>query len=315
MESMRESDPCLCQSGRPFSACCLGIDGITLRPRPACTTPTLPETGVGLPKCYASELCDCDTVLTNEHPKPKSVLELIASGGNKIVVTHVVPGQDRKVFEVSPKSLCSGNLCNRHNGALSGVDAVASRFRSTYDRIRAEFGDNRLRREDRDFLFAGEDIERWMLQELCGMLDSRGLITREWNFLTGKLPIRWLRILFGQEPFPPEWGLYWQGVHPNDGASNRGDGISPLFDADGIVAGCDVQIDDIRFALLLTERERLRTQMEHPCGLELGQLYRPSSICLQNGLCEKVILFRWEDQNAGRGFGHGFHFRQREGKP
>jgi hypothetical protein len=93
-------------------------------------------------------------------------------------------------------------LCERHNSALSPLDAIGHRFFKSFRTLNAELRDKLKKPRNRGYLFNGHDIERYILKILCGdgfankMQGAEGRI-RDW-----RPSPQWIRILYGLEPFP-----------------------------------------------------------------------------------------------------------------
>ena len=92
-------------------------------------------------------------------------------------------------------------LCERHNAALSPLDAIAVRLFQAFDEEGATDSGKRLL-----YLFSGHDVERWLLKVLCGITWSKNWVLDVKPDLW--IPQYWLEILFGEEEFPDEQGLY-----------------------------------------------------------------------------------------------------------
>jgi hypothetical protein len=112
------TDRCLCGSGRLMRDCCLFV---------RCdTTPSMPATGYAHPSCFARDIRDCSRAISREHYISRSVLDLFGGGGIAVSGMPWIPdGEQRRV---SAASLTGRMLCERHNQALSSLDAVAARF-------------------------------------------------------------------------------------------------------------------------------------------------------------------------------------------
>jgi hypothetical protein len=188
---------CPCGSQVPASRCCLTPTGF--RKTPARTSPPSPKTGKSLDMCYARALGDCGGGPSREHYISESLLHYL-NRDNDLRVSGLpwVKGQERIV---PPNALASRMLCNRHNSALSTLDAIAVRLFQAFDEGRAAGSGQQL-----IHLFSGHDLERWLLKILCGVVSSKSVsVDGEVNL---SIPEYWLRILFGEAEFPGEQGLY-----------------------------------------------------------------------------------------------------------
>jgi len=100
-----------------------------------------------------------------------------------------------------PGALASRILCDRHNAALSPLDAIAVRLFQAFDESGASGSGKQML-----YLFSGHDLERWLLKIMCGLTFSKGLTLETEAELS--FPKYWLEILFGYVGFPDEQGLY-----------------------------------------------------------------------------------------------------------
>jgi hypothetical protein len=105
-------------------------------------------------------------------------------------------------------ALASNILCRNHNSALSGLDALGLRFVDTAMATARDMRTRRRRRPPQVYLFNGEDLERWMLKCLCGLVTSGtavvGVLGEEQVWRPARL---WLECLFGVVPLPSGYGL------------------------------------------------------------------------------------------------------------
>jgi hypothetical protein len=196
--SISPDSSCPCGSRVPASSCCLTGSGFKKLPGP--TSPPLPATGIALPACYAASLDDCSLKLSREHFVSESLLDEL-NRDNDLRVSGLKWQEAGQEKVLSPKALASKILCDRHNSALSSLDAIAARLFGAFNEERASGSGRQLLH-----LFSGHDLERWLLKILCGLVYSG-------NFQTGDraevpIPEEWLQILFGYADFPEGQGLY-----------------------------------------------------------------------------------------------------------
>ena len=195
--SVAPSAPCPCGSGDPASRCCLTTAGF--RKVPASTIPRPPRTGSSLQSCYASVLTDCNSRRTREHYISESLLQYLnRTDGLKV---SGLAWLEEKEITLPPGALASTILCDRHNAALSPLDAIAVRLFQAFDEDRAGGSGKQML-----YLFCGHDLERWLLKIFCGVICSKGLTLETGVDLS--IPKYWLEILFGYAEFPDEQGLY-----------------------------------------------------------------------------------------------------------
>ena len=184
--------PCPCGSGKVLKDCCLTKRNVT--------TPPGEKTGYMNPRCYARVLADCGRQLSREHYISESILVLM--NAKQIVAMGfpwLGPGELRRV---SPESLTAKVMCTRHNSALSGLDStdlllfnyLVGESRENYQNV---------------LLINGEEIERWMLKTLCGVVASGNVVHDSAQIRGWEPPRQWLEVLFGSERIPPGCGLHY----------------------------------------------------------------------------------------------------------
>ena len=192
----RSIDPCLCGSRKRAGQCCLKETGQLVK-SPSETKPPAGPTKLVTEKCYAGELNDCDgDSPTKEHYISAAVLELM---GDKIDLGGAPWKKDDGPLSIS--ALTSRILCKRHNNVLSGLDSEAARL------FNALIGFHKGQTKGRT-LFSGEDIERWMLKTLAGIVAS-GTAARGGERVKANPSREYLEILFGEKTMPLEWGLHY----------------------------------------------------------------------------------------------------------
>jgi len=184
-------DTRLCGNGRLMRDCCLfaRFD----------TTPPGPATGHARPSCYARDLKDCSLKISREHYISQSVFTLFGEGGITVSGMPWIPDGGHK--RVSTASL-TGNLpCERHNQALSALDAIAAKY---FRFFIAKWSDDEIE----VFLTRGYDLERWMLKVLCGLVVSGNSTHVGERLSTWIPPWEWLEILLGNSDVEAPAGLH-----------------------------------------------------------------------------------------------------------
>jgi hypothetical protein len=143
-------DSCTCGSGKVFVDCCFA---------PLDTRPPGAPTGYAHPACYARELGDCSPSSSREHFVSRNILDLLGPGQAQVQGLHWLQPGETKLLD--PRALATRVLCERHNNALSPLDALAGRF------FRFVRGDETKFTE---LVIPGYELERWMLKVLCGIM-------------------------------------------------------------------------------------------------------------------------------------------------
>lgn len=192
--------PCPCGADRKARFCCR--TGDCWWQRAPVSLQELPP-GSSLSGCYAAHLGTCGGKLSLEHFISEGILREF---GPLVDVSgfHWVPPGESKL--VPPQTLAARVLCQTHNSVLSPLDNRALVLARTALDITRTIGDPA---SPTTFdLFAGEDLERFMLKAFIGVVTSRVLLGRR-EVPKDQPGIQQLvRILFGLEPMLPEMGLY-----------------------------------------------------------------------------------------------------------
>jgi hypothetical protein len=241
--------------------------------------------------CYARELGGCSDQPSREHYLSRSVLKLI---GDTPIVEGLpgVPSGQR----IGIGSLASKIMCDKHNSALSALDAAAARLFGAVQRFDADLRDTTNPATDSERL-SGTKIERWLLKVGFGLAAA--------NERTGRAqPIRdrgrMLRVLFGSGSWPRSWGMYV--------AAGLGDGMAAPADV-GVETGVHPETHE-----LMCVKVWIRFL---PLLLALGQPnlsrdnFRPASIILDRPPepATKTLHLSWGD-----GRNHGLFRFSRTGE-
>ena len=165
----RPESPCPCESGKAFKACCLHTDGVPRVLLPS-LVPKNPLTGYTNPRCYLKHTKDCSEQISREHFISRSVLEITKTFG-----LQGLPWQDpsEEVLNYGIENLASRILWERHNSALSPLDAMAARTYKIIMQIRDELAKPTQYSRGRWFIASGEALELWTIKILCGLFFSK----------------------------------------------------------------------------------------------------------------------------------------------
>lgn len=203
-----------------------------------------------------------------------------------------LPWQEKGVPKsLPPRAIAGRILCDRHNSALSPLDDVAGRF---FDRLEAaaifpETGDSRP--SNSLSIFSGLDIERWMLKLMCGLASSGNMSFSNKPLPDTTIPAEWLRILFGNEPFPEGQGLYAHATVGRQFETVRGITVRPLASY-GRLSGIRLSLNGVEFALSM-----MAPALAHP-ELSRSYVYRPLELHFTIPEAEHSITFHWEPPGA-----------------
>jgi hypothetical protein len=228
------------------------------------------------PKCYARGDANCSTKISKEHFISKTLLKRIQRDNTAKIAG--LAWQAPQTFQRVPiKGLASNILCERHNSALSGLDATFAAFTqaiSDFDRAKSK--------EQTEHKFSGNDIERWSLKCLIGLTVSGNL--------KGGPKAECADLLFKRRPWPEAWGLYFANV-----------GSTPIYHTDSfvmetltgpdrkIVLAAKFHIQGLPFILILGT----------PGDANSFGIRRPFEIVLRSGVGERRLRLSWEDGEPG----------------
>jgi len=266
---------CPCGSGANAKFCCNRVSN-HWKKTPGVILPGGAKTGISHPKCYFSHSCDCSPKISREHFISHGILKLMEKSGDS-AVTGLPWLKDGQFTLVSPKSLVGRVLCERHNNALSPLDTAAICAKRTVGEFDADFCGDSPRAEVR--LLAGEDLERWMLKTLCGLVAAKQLKHYESQPLQD-----WVSILYGVTPWPPGWGLY---LHAVDFQHERHLRIETFRDQDHQINLVHFPVNNLGLCFAMPKSQN---------GFKSVQkLYRPSYIHFRNGTIRKSLILTWEN--------------------
>jgi SEC-C motif len=267
------NDPCPCGSTFKAKKCCLQRNG-TFSKSPAIIAPTGGITGFSHPQCFAKNDCNCSSKISREHFISETLLRQIELNGTAKVAG--LNWQKPQTFNIIPiPTLAPKVLCERHNNALSPLDSTMGYFSQTlqdYDdstHPSVQTPSNELR------LFAGEDIERWMLKCLLG-----GTVS---NNFSSRLKPECLEILYGRLDWPSHWGLYIKAIPE-----------TTLYHSDSFGIETNVAPDKtILMARFVVRGLPLYLVMGKPDDPNTFGTWRPSFIVFEDRKIKKVIQFSW----------------------
>ncbi len=271
------TDPCWCGSRRPVTECCLK--------RRSPSRPSV-RTGRKNKRCFAASLGDCSPRISKEHYITEGVLKLFGDPLPVGGMPWLEPGERRKI---GVSNLTAKILCERHNGLLHGLDQLAIRLMTTFLWSRGnQIADEAVRRSNLH-LFSGDDLERWMLKVLCGVVASGNATGSKGVISSWQPPLHWLQILFEGESFPTGWGIYFPLASQEVLVREISAPIAFATIGEDASLGAYIVFDTLKFLLAMAEppRSRTRTLLEH-------HTYRPSEFKVTNGHVENRLFFLWE---------------------
>ena len=208
-------DNCPCGSRREAQRCHRASDHSWVVERPPALI-TGPWTGYANPGCYARASNDCDHQLTREHWISDDLLERVSGDNKKVVAVEGAAWQGTrgKQKTIGINSLSARMLCERHNGALSPLDKMAS---ESFSHLRDDLLDMMWRVGTVEFprgftLVSGPYFELWLLKVLWGAIEAKALTVNghvAYGFRLGGVTAETLaEILWRGADWPKHWGLY-----------------------------------------------------------------------------------------------------------
>src|SRR5438067_1344997 len=117
--------PCPCGSAKLARLCCFNGDGWH-KPPAVLGLNALPPAS-RIEKCYMKELGSCAGPISGEHIISESVIRVLMADGDFSIsgLPWLEAGEERIL---APQSLTANCLCEKHNSALSPLDAAAKYF-------------------------------------------------------------------------------------------------------------------------------------------------------------------------------------------
>jgi len=269
--------PCICDSGDKAKFCCLKSG--KWNKAPANINPLPPCTMFANDQCYASITNDCNSKISKEHYLSRSVLQQL--GQNNEVKISGLHWQKAETFsKMAIDRLIAKILCERHNNALSPLDAEFSRLQASTKVSRNE--QNSRLSNDRSFLFSGEDIERWLMKSLIGLVFAR-------NLDASSLRKGAIAMLYGLEKLPPGAGLYVTSaaIYQNDSLE-----ISMLENpSTGQILAMRCDVGSLVLELALGE-----VKSDSGYGLYIpARFHRPSCVSFNAAGAEHRLELTWND--------------------
>ncbi len=246
--------------------------------------------GAGPTQCYAAHHRNCVGKISKEHFLSDSVLREFGTSVKVSGFYWITKGDSKSLTSAT---IGSNILCQGHNSALSPLDDEAHKlFRIALDFAEA----GRRNASENEFrLFAGEDIERYVLKAMIGAVSSASLAA-------GGQQIRVNRasdghkvlvdLLFGWQTIPEGMGLYVLATSQQRQTVRKHIETYLLMDANDrkAIVGIYMNIFGLPLAFLFRA----------PSGPTLpfdDAIYRPGSVAFHepNGAVRHIQL-SWEGQ-------------------
>jgi hypothetical protein len=242
---------------------------VLLMPSKRITLPG-PVSGIKHEKCYANADGNCSSKISKEHFISANYLEQIQL--NNTAKVAGLTWQAPETFNLVPvKTMASNILCERHNNALSPLDAVFGSFAETVREFDRPGSTHSEARE-----ISGSDIELWMLKCLVGLTASGNV--------KGTLKPECSDILFGRIDWPEGWGLYFANQAGEQIYHSNSLLIETMVSPDNVVLLGKLFIQGLPFLLV----------MGKPDNPQNVGVWRPATIIFKSPDSEKTITLSWD---------------------
>jgi hypothetical protein len=178
-------------------------------------------------------------------------------------------------------------LCERHNSALSPLDAKMGRlFAATSPITVPATGEDH-------FWISGYDIERWGVKLLTGLVASKSVAPDARR--ADVIPALWLQLLFTESVLPPRAGLYMPV--PESGTLRTGNHIRlQTLELEGEIHGA---LFDLRGHQMIVILANVEGPLAPATVFGRETPYRPQASVLVNEDGQRLIRYWWFDDAEG----------------
>ncbi len=234
------------------------------------------RTGFRHPRCFASADANCSTQLSREHTISETLLRQIEL--NNTAKIAGLRWQAPEAFDIiSISSLASKVLCDRHNNALSPLDAAIGKFSLVVREFDHAFRPAAQGAAVDESTCCGADIQRWMIKCLVGMTTSGNL--------NGAMKPEFVDVLYARTEWPEGWGLYWLSQP-----------LTTVYHSDSFAI--ETKVHPKRRTILLA---RFLIRGMH-FGLCLGRpgrpealgIFKPAALIFRGQGRERRLILKWE---------------------
>lgn len=238
------------------------------------------------PACYAAVRGDCSHELSEEHFMSFALLMGLVKDPQGIHVSGSRWGQDGSWIQ--PERIVSPVLCSNHNRQLEPLDGFAANFERECSRIHAAArADQVVTTVTR---YHGNNLERWMLKVLCGLVASENARRASGEILTTAVPEHWIKVLYGDADLSARAGLYVSGEVGSKVPFADRFTVAPLTSEAGLVAGLVVELRSFAATLMIESFSGT------PAGaLQRTSIRHPRFLSWTNGRRAWRIDFVWND--------------------
>lgn len=159
-----EVEPCPCNSGKTYGACCSrGRQNFPLVELPTLVPPG-GKSGYANSRCYLSSTENCCEQISREH----YISEAILKEFSEFWIAGFPWQAPNEISSPGFKALTSKILCRRHNSALSPLDTFALKAFRAFTEAPRYVAFRQSPGKAMHFLVSGDALELWMIKLLCG---------------------------------------------------------------------------------------------------------------------------------------------------
>lgn len=273
---------CPCGSGRLARECHVDrFDGL-LRKQVPSLEPSSPKTAYSHEQCYLHDTSDCSAIISREHYISETVLRQL---GKRVAVSGM-PWQARgSSQEIGIANLTAKILCERHNNALSPLDAEAGLFFSILQKKFEELGRRSLSQKPVYRLVSGEGLELWMLKVACGLYYSVATDQGVRLPKTHTIDMLKIRRAFFERRWDSGGGLYLSGNQGSVIRASAHAGFKPLGVKERFV-GVGASLHGLELDLFFD------TDGMNPVELR-RRVHRPAELLVKRGKRQWSTLLTW----------------------
>lgn len=245
-------------------------------------------TGYGHPKCYLRGSLDCSQKITSEHYVSRAILAQFDR-----ITLRGIPWAIGGRAEVGINSLVAKVLCQRHNAALSPLDAMAAHaFRNFKEGI-AHALKRSLSKKTLYSLSSGDALELWAVKTMAGLFFSKTAAAqgeRIFGDYEADLALIEQSLVAGKMNWRA--GLY---VEASIGLREPGLGLAPLLDEKRrMLCGLRLAFSGTIFDCILD------TGGANPAALANHAHYRPAVVDLEGPERTARCILTWHGQGEKR---------------
>lgn len=299
--------PCPCGSAKKAKFCCFKSSKWLKQPSSVYVNG---QNNYVHPRCYANALGNCSETISREHYISEVVLKQQEIEGGVTAFGFSFLGAKSKSMPI--KAMASNILCEAHNSALSALDSEAGRlFKYSLEIAFSYYQASPIN------IFAGEDIELWLLKTFLGIFYSNQIQTLSFDGLSNRdysIDPSLIKILFQKQDWPQNWGLYiTEGMFSCDGCIL----ITPNAE-DGNITGVHFRFCGLQFFLNFGARKVIAPWFDFPkVPKSLKKHYRSNFINHHSNDSNRQLILTWQDSDKqNQDLMHGiidcFHFPESE---